>query len=130
MTVSSSVYLLLVLLLYSDQVCLELCLSFSKAISFLKQHLLHVSATGLVLVQDAFKLADLYFGGDQLEGIKDGFTWRMVTFPHSPGWKMSTFLKCPEKSSSTSKAILLLARHMDSTIEYDNGTWANSPCLC
>lgn len=86
-------------------------------ISFLKQHLLHVSTAGLVLFQTAFKLADLYFGGDQLEGIKDQFIWRMATSFHSLGGKMAAFLKQTEKSSSMSKSILIFSGHMDSTIE-------------
>lgn len=91
-------HLLLVLLLHPDQLCLQLRLHLSAAIPFLKQHLLHFGTTGLVLFQDALELADLDFGGDQLEGIKDDeLIWRMVTFPCSLGRKMSPFLKWTEE---------------------------------
>ena len=113
----SPAYLLLVLLLHSEQLCLQLCLDFGKVISLLKQHLLHVSTTGVALFQDAFELADLYFGGDQLEEIKeDHFVWRM-TLPHALGRQMSVFLKWTKTSSSMSKSILVRSCHMESTIE-------------
>lgn len=61
-------HLFLVLLLFLDQLSFELCLYLSEMASLLQQHLLHVNTAGLALLQAAFKLAHLDFGGDQLKG--------------------------------------------------------------